>query len=346
MITGLEELALDDARPGLPELRQLLREIMGGAAARGHVGRPERLTAAVYRLRFEAEGVARSLVVKRLAPEIAKRNGLVATRWLHAAGLGRAAPCLLGTAADAGGRLVWQVYEDLGDWSLDRAQRDVARVRAAVRAIADLHLRFRDHALLAECRLWGGDLGVPFVRSAVRDAIRALEPLASPAVMLASEQEALRDRLLQRLGALLEEMEPRERALVELGGPETLLHGDLWTKNVFVVPHGNALEARLIDWDHAAVGPVSYDLSTFLCRFPREDRGSILEAYREAVAISGWRLPAAADLNLLFDTAERARISNRVIWFAIAVRDGDVRRGFEALAEVERWFEAVEPVLP
>jgi thiamine kinase-like enzyme len=156
----------------------------------------------------------------------------------------------------------------------------------------------------------------------------------------------VRDRLLGRLDTLERQIEPRGRAIQEIGGPETLLHGDLWTKNVFVIPRDDALEARLVDWDHAAVGPVSYDLSTFLLRFPRQDRMWIVNAYEEAIRPSGWRLPPASDLNLLFDTAELARIANRVIWSALAVRDGDARRAFEALAEVNRWFEALEPVLP
>jgi Phosphotransferase enzyme family len=342
----LEDLPLDDAAAGPPELLRLLSELIGGVNATSRPTRTERLDTHVYRLRFEVDGVTRSLVAKRLLSEIAKRNRLVATRWLPAVGLGRRSPCLLGTASEPRAGYVWQVYEDLGNSSLDRAHTDRVRVRASVRAIADLHLRFRGHALLGECRLWGGDLGAHFFRSAVRDALSALQPLRPPAVVLASEDEALRDRLLQRLDALLEEMEPRFRALEELGGPETLLHGDLWTKNVFVVPRGEELETRLIDWDHAGVGPVSYDLSTLLCRFPREDRRWILNVYEEAMAPLGSRLPAASDLNFLFDTAERGRIANRVIWLALAVRDGDVRRGFDGLAEVDRWFETLEPVLP
>jgi len=39
---------------------------------------------------------------------------------------------------------------------------------------------------------------------------------------------------------------------MEDAGPETLLHGDLWPKNVFLSTTDGAQRARLIDWDHVA----------------------------------------------------------------------------------------------
>ena len=113
-----------------------------------------------------------------------------------------------------------------------------------------------------------------------------------------------------------------------------------------MLPGANGPQARLIDWDHAAVGPISYDLSTFLLRFPRERRPWILDLYRQSVARAGWRLPTAEDLNLLFETAELARFANRVIWPALAIANDGAEWGFDELSEVERWFEDLEPVLP
>jgi aminoglycoside phosphotransferase (APT) family kinase protein len=139
----------------------------------------------------------------------------------------------------------------------------------------------------------------------------------------------------------------REQALKQWGGVETLLHGDLWAINVFLVPGEEEPRARLIDWDHAAVGPFSYDLSTFLLRFPIARRPSILEHYREAVArMGGWQLPGPAELNFLFETAEYARFANRVIWPAIALLMDKADWGFEVLSEIDQWFEQFEPVLP
>src|SRR5207247_6340730 len=112
------------------------------------------------------------------------------------------------------------------------------------------------------------------------------------------EKKMLHERLLARLYCLLAEGPKRAAAVRELGGPETLLHGDLWTTNTFVVPTAAGLQARLIDWDHAGVGPFSYDLSTFLLRLPEDDRPWILQGYADATARAGTRLPAAYDLTL------------------------------------------------
>jgi hypothetical protein len=284
-------------------------------------------------------------VVKRLAPEVARRNALVLSRWLPAVGLGQNGPVLLGAAAEPSGAQVWHVYEDHGEWGLGVTTPAAERVEAAVRTIAELHVRFAGHALLGECRLWGGDLGIHFYTSSAQDALRALVALKPPAHH-SPEDLALRDRLVLRLESLLEEAPRRAGLLADWGGPETLLHGDLWTKNVFVLPGREGLEVRLIDWDHASVGPVSYDLSTFLYRFPRHERAWIFDAYRRIVSARGWRLPASETWNQLSETAELARISNRLIWPALALLDGDGRWGWEELREVERWFEALEPLLP
>jgi len=91
---------------------------------------------------------------------------------------------------------------------------------------------------------------------------------------------------------------------------------------------------------------VSYDVSTFLYRFPRRERTWILEAYGRAVGHAHWCLPPARDLNVLFETAEYARYANRVIWPAVALLQEGAAWGWEQLAEIERWFDALEPALP
>src|SRR5207247_7548288 len=123
-----------------------------------------------------------------------------------------------------------------------------------------------------------------------------------------SIHESLRNRLLRRLDALRRELPDRRRLVEEWGGPETLLHGDLWAENVFVTPGPHGLSLRLIDWDYVGVGPFSYDLSTFLLRFPPERRPSILEFYRNAVEEGVWQVPAPDNLNALFETADYARV--------------------------------------
>src|SRR5207249_2347146 len=196
-----------------------------------------------------------------------------------------------------------------------------------------------------ECRLYGGDLGMNFFTSNVRDASRCLESLRPDAVELSSADIAMRDRLLGRLQTLLDEQPRRAEIFAEFGAPETLLHGDLWTTNMFVTPTSTGLRARLIDWDHAAVGPISYDLSTFLLRFAAEHRLQILQIYREEMAQAGWRMPQEDVLNVLFETAEFARFANRIIWPAIALVKDHVNWAFAELAEAEQWFQQWQPVL-
>src|SRR5207249_2815085 len=111
-----------------------------------------------------------------------------------------------------------------------------------------------------------GTPGAPPLAANLAAASARLERPAPPRVEPTPEQGALRGRLLTRLYRLRDDLPRRVHLLETLGGPDTLLHGDLWTTNTLLHPTPRGLMARLIDWDHAAVGPVSYDLSTFLYR--------------------------------------------------------------------------------
>src|SRR5439155_866024 len=97
-----------------------------------------------------------------------------------------------------------------------------------------------------------------------RDAVAALEALATPPRDVPLEFAGARERLLQCLYALRDDAPRRVLLIEEAAGPDTLLHGDLWPKNVFVSMTPTGPRARLIDWDHVGVGPASYDVSTFL----------------------------------------------------------------------------------
>ncbi len=344
MIEGLDKVLEGSGLPGLPELRGLLQELLGGPSVEGRFLGHSDLKAQsmrIFRLRFSVNGGLRTWVVKRIRPVIARRTELVARRWLPAVDLGDVGPPLAGSVADPSTACVWQVYHDLGPHELDASHPSQGAVRAAIELIAQIHTRFAGHALLGEVRLQGGDLGMHFVKSNVRDAIYALEAFqADP------QHQAMRDRLLQRLYTLRHELPQRELILEKWGGPETLLHGDLWAINVFITQTDKGLHARLIDWDHVAVGQFSYDLSTFLLRFAPEERPPILKLYGEEVARSGWRLPARTELNALFETAEYGRFANRIIWPAIALVIDKAEWGFKALEDIEQWFEKFEPVLP
>jgi hypothetical protein len=271
---------------------------------------------------------------------------LAIRRWLPAIGLGDNGPTLWGVAVARNGECAWLVYDDLGDRSLDALHLDPQHVRAAVELIAQVHMRFADHALLAESRLLGSDFGIDFYAANLRDAIRCLEALQPPAVEVSTKHSALLDHLLARLRQLQDEQSMRSKALEKLGGPETLLHGDLWNSHVFVLPAVQGVQARLVGWDHAGVGPISYDLSTFLLRFPPRYRLWILDLYREAVRPAGWNLPSIGQLNVLFETAEFARLANSIIWPAVALAHDRLGWGFDELANVAQWFESWKSVLP
>jgi hypothetical protein len=346
MIDSLGSALRDYAEPGLTELRAALAEVLNGSRVTGRLASEQCLKEhKVYRLGFDVGGAARTLVVKRMSLPRAVRNQLVATRWLPAGDLGGAGPILRGVAAERGAGCVWHVYEDLGDRTLNTVNPERSRVEAAIDLIAQLHVRFAEHPLLPECRMYGKDMGMTYYFTNLRDAIRGLESLRPPSVHAGAGDLALRDRLLRRLAKLLGDGADRARLMAEAGGPETMLHGDLWPKNILSVPAQDSLCTRLIDWDATGVGPLTYDLSTFVYRFPAQYRLWILDRYQQAVAPLGWRPPATKDLSLLLETAEISRIANCLIWPCIAAVQEYADWAFDSLAEMETWFESVEPAL-
>jgi hypothetical protein len=243
------------------ELARAVAQALRGEGPATLVAR-ETLKPRVFRLRFLIDGRERSLVAKRMSPEHARRNQLAIRRWLPDVGLGALVPDLLGVAAAADGSWVWQVYEDLGPWELGRKLGgeldgrlpDPDRVAAVVREVAALHARFASHPVLAECRLHGENRDPSHLGTMVRDAIRALERLRPQHLAPGTAAPGVRNRLLARLYRLHAEAPARARALSEWGGPETLLHGDLWTTNTFAEPVQGGFRVRLIDWDRAGVG--------------------------------------------------------------------------------------------
>ncbi|MEW5849178.1 MAG: phosphotransferase [Myxococcota bacterium] len=339
MITGLDTLLATTGKPGLQELRRVLDALFRPRCSSGRVIEQLRLASQVYRVRLALDGAPHSVIVKHLGPEIARRNHLVATRWLPALGLGRVVPSLVGVAAAPHGQCVWHVYEDLGDHGLVPGRSPPDHVEHALRALAAVHAGFVGHALLPECRLYGGDLSARFHLTSITDALTSLR--AVPSALLSRDRRILVERLVSRLEDMRSDS-PRRAQLLSLGGPDTLVHGDCWPKNVLVRDEAGGLRACFIDWDHAALGPASYDLSTFLYRFPLSARPRLLSVYQEALGRYVWTLPEARTLHEIFALQEEARITNRLIWPAIAVHDGHVDWAFSELARVETWFETMK----
>jgi Ser/Thr protein kinase RdoA (MazF antagonist) len=337
----------DRTQPVLPPdtvIATARRLLTGRTAVPEFVG-SEALDRGVHRLRFELRGWSASLVVKRLSRHRARLNQLVAQHWLPGSGLGRACPRVFrAVGGEHGDTKVWQIYEDVGGSGLDRVEADPDTVRLVVNLIAEVHMRFARQPVLAECRKRGDDFGMSFFVTHVGRCLHHLRQLEA-VPDLAEDQAELRNRLLDTMEDLYRDRHERARLVDAVGGPDTLLHGDLWTSNTLVTEKGPKSRARLIDWDHAGAGPVSYDLSTFLYRFPIEDRPWILALYREALSRAGWQLPTDDELNLLFDTAETARYACCLGEAASAAEEGEPW-GFEQLAEVERWFASLEPALP
>ena len=94
MLERLDEILAGSDQPGVIELRMLLQELLGGGSTAVRLTDQQTLkhrAQNVFRLRFAVDGGGRSVVVKRLEPQLARRNELVAQRWLPAVRLHGAA---------------------------------------------------------------------------------------------------------------------------------------------------------------------------------------------------------------------------------------------------------------
>ncbi len=368
MIEGLDTLFEETWQPGVSELRELLVEVLGGSYAEGRLVHQRGLRKSrVYRLCFDVNGDSRCLIAKRFDRQRAQREQMILRRWLPAVGLDGIGAKLIGVAAQSTGICVWHLYEDLGECRLgqdEQARLDNTTVKdgfvpysqeislsnqhvySIIELLADLHSRFIDHPLLAECRVHGSAVDASSIRTNVNDAIRSLEAWKASLVKLSGEPLSPADDLLERLYQLQDELTDRMEALAKLGGPETLLHGDMDLKNSLLLKTGSGVEARLIDWDHAGVGQVSYDLSNFLVQFESQDRYRFLNHYIEVMCHSNWKGLSRSDWNQLFETAECVRLAVSVVWPALAARETRDQWAFQELSDIERWFDLLEPVLP
>jgi hypothetical protein len=337
----MRELRLEgymDGEPALEELRMTLGELAGNS---GRVAAVRKLKTGVYRILVATPAQRLSVVAKQLSPGLAHRNQLALERWLPAASLERAAPALLGVAAERAGRSVWHLYEDLGDSTLANGAAGPDALQAAVRLVARIHAWFVRSPVLPQCRIWGEDHGMGFYDSSVGDAIAAVTMVTDGSTK-GRPQVAACERLLERLVRLAAERDDRARKLADLGGPDTLLHGDLWLDNAAVLPSPEEPRIRLIDWDHVGVGSFSYDLSTLAFRFPRAERAGVIDLYRREAREHEVPVPGDEELDALFTTAEYGRLASTAIWPAITAACEGARWAFDQLAAIDEWFEPVQ----
>lgn len=322
-----------------PDVVAVARDAVTGSGRDGRLVAHDLLKPRVHRLTFETRDGLVAVVAKRLPPRTARAVALALERWLPGAGMGWACPRLCGVATDRAARRTWHVYEDVHGAGVD--VRDVARahIEAVAELLAELHCRFSGHRLLGECRRYGDDLGAAFF---TRELARAVT-LTRSITASEEDQREVRDRLLGRVEQLQSEADHRLAVLARSAGPDTLLHGDVWPTNALVLDAGNGPWARLIDWDHVGVGPVTYDLSTFVYRFAAADRPAVVRAYRAAAARRGRLLPPDRELDVLLDTAERARYACCVAGAARNALRGEPG-AFAQLADIDDWFADLDAV--
>ena len=327
----------------LPEQLALLSGPLGTLASRQpsevRVVSATFLRRGVHRLQLEGATCA-SVVVKRLPAKASQLERSVTDRWLPSVEMNGFGPPRRAAAGEGDGRYVWHVYDDLGPHGLDQGDVDPGRLGAAMNRLADLHASFARHPMLVEARFAAGDLGTHFYRNSVRDAARCVALLRPPAVQPSAEQCRVRDEVAELLSHLTEDEPDRVRLLTELAGPTTLVHGDLTRANVFVLPEPGG--CRLIDWDHAGVGPCGFDISTHVAYYAPAQRRLVLNLYTQAMADRGFPFADDLDWDLLVRTFEAGRLANQIIWIALGILEGNAW-GFRELADWRDALEAVDP---
>jgi phosphotransferase family enzyme len=301
----------------------------------------ERLGERVWRVRIDASASMRSLIAKCLPTEVATRVELVARRWLPEVGLAAAGPPLWRVVPSPDEGMVWHLYEDLGDWSLDETGEDENRLRAMVALVARVHRSFASHSLLGEVLGHGRDLSAWVHESTIRGVVRTLETVRPES----AETAGIRSRLLARFLGFLEEAPARAAELRATGHTNTLVHGDLWPKNGIVVRDPSGPRARLIDWDGCGVGSAFYDLSALLSRLPIAVRGQVVTWYCSETDLLDQAFSSPAVANRLAETCERTRLAEWSIWRVRAIPTPDADWAWRELARVEAWLD-VRPLFP
>jgi hypothetical protein len=291
----------------------------------------------VWRVHFGAGSPRRTVIAKLLSPEVSAAIELLARRWLPAVGLAEVGAPLVRVVPATDG-MMWHLYADVGDRHLG-SPFDHDHVRAFTVAVARIHTSFSSHRLLPEIKGRTRDLRASAHGSTLQDVDRALRRPRPTS----SDRAALLDRLSVRFGRFLDEAPHRVTELRDLGGEDTLLHGDLWPKNGLIARSPGGLRARLVDWDRAGVGSVVYDVSTLLARLPSDVRAPVLGWYSASAGPIARALSSRDDLNQLAETCERTRLAEWTYWRLAALDSPAAEWAWGELARVEPWLEI--PVL-
>lgn len=333
--------------PGAREERVPSRSWFGGVIRRAlqrddlDVSGYRALSADVYRLTLTTDRPA-SVVMKRLDPAVAHRDRLLVRRWLPAVGLADAGPPLLATVCDREGH-AWSVYEWLDGPFRDRVPPEPGDINRLVDVVSSMHVRFAGHPLVAEVRHYGAHLGAGAYIGQLDDAMVALAAARRDARVRAHVAGALLTDLERAVNGAQKEVPTVLTLLREVGGPDTLLHGDLWPQNVAAGPGW----LRLIDWDRLGVGPAIYDLSTLLLRLPPAARRRALDRYLTHVVAVGWPLPAVCEVVFLSTAVERARLATLISWRVLDLLQAPdapaVSWAAGQLRSIRTWWHQVDP---
>ena len=185
----------------------------------------------------------------------------------------------------------WVVMRDIGAVLQQSWTPDSATTAARLAALLYVPGALRPGLLDAPWLELAGYSAYAHHVPAGHDNLEALDQDPQLRALFSAEQV----RALHALLDTAEELGARAREL-----PVTLVHGDLTPRNAGLDPHG---ALALIDWEHVGVGPVGFDLGTFVSLYRafgghgELDEPVVLEAYGRAVSdLAGVDLRSAAAL--------------------------------------------------
>jgi hypothetical protein len=294
-----------------------------------------RLSVGLYRLTLVGATPA-SVVAKRLDPSDAHRCRLLAHDWLPAVGLADACPPLL--AVIGGPEQTWTVHTWLDG---DPLHPYSDRVGEWVDLVATIHTRFAGHPIITEVRHHCRHLGADNLVGLLRDALRALMAVQRHPEQQVSDLVPVVSGLVERVRAAEQQTDHMRTLLHRIGGPDTLLHADLWPQNAVATADG----LRLVDWDRMAIGPAIYDLSTLLLQLPPDRRQAAVDHYLNRVVAAGWPHLTTDEIVQLSTMVERARLSTLISWRVLDLQrlPGEAAWAGEQLRAIGQWWDGIDP---
>ena len=188
----------------------------------------------MHRLRVVVDGWERSLIVKWSDPVVARRSRLVARRWLPAVGLER--PGAAAARRRRGARTARGHGRSTRTSPVDRCRRtnrSTARSRRrSTRSLACIRPSRSTHcSVSAAC----GAAIAGFTSTPPTSATPSSRFTRSTSIAAARTRSRLATRCSSACTASSRQEPERAQVLAAVGGPDTLLHGDLWPTNAIVL---------------------------------------------------------------------------------------------------------------